>query len=262
MELHELGIGDGRAGASGDGDALASGVGRIGGHGVESADTAGCEDDSPGTVKRMDGGGVICAGQGDACDAVAGLDQRKRAEIFEKGDGRRAADGLDHGLHNGKPGSVAGHANDAIGRMGRLAREDQTTFEILVERDTVGQQIPNPVPRLCRDEMRDPLVDDTCACLDCVRGVQLRRVAFANGRRDATLRPRARSAFTERSGRDESHRRRGQLQCCEQASETRADDHDIAARGWCLSSPANCHRKGPEPLSHLGWCSGSVSSVG
>ena len=45
MELHELGVGDHRAGAGGDGDALAARLAWIGGDGVDLARAAGREHD-------------------------------------------------------------------------------------------------------------------------------------------------------------------------------------------------------------------------
>ncbi len=105
-------------------------VRRIGGHGVEIANAAGCEDDGAGTVKCMDAAGssvrvrVTPVTRSPVLISASALKFSRR--VMEGV--RRTA--CDHGLHDGKPGSVAGHAHDALGGMRRLAREDEMAFEI------------------------------------------------------------------------------------------------------------------------------------
>ena len=75
--------------------------------------------------------------------------------------------------------------------------------------------------------MPAPAAIVSCACW---LGVS----SFADGRRDAALRPARRSALAERRGGQDGDRQRRQLQRGEQARKARADDDDVAVCAQAL----------------------------
>ena len=67
--------------------------------------------------------------------------------------------------------------------------EQETAARVAVEGDAVGQKVGDAVGPLASDEARNLFVDDAGAGGDRVGGVQLRRVAVADGRGDAAPAP-------------------------------------------------------------------------
>src|SRR5690606_15004264 len=125
--------------------------------------------------------------------------------------------------------------------MSGFARENEVPFEITIERDAIGQEIAYAVPSFARDDVSHVLIDDAGAGADGVGSVCLRRIAFTNGCRDATLRPGARRALAEGGRGDERDWSRRELEGGEQAGEARADDDDIATSCWLICSSALDH---------------------
>ena len=81
--------------------------------------------------------------------------------------------------------------------MRRLAAEAEMTFEVLVERHAVAEQILDALARLAREQQRDFLIDDAGAGDDRVGRMIFGAVALGERGGDAGLRPQARRAFAE-----------------------------------------------------------------
>ena len=91
MELDEFGVGDHRAGAGGDGDALAARLARIGGDGVELADAAGREHDGAGGQRRARAPrATVDRRELDALHAAVAQHEIAGGEALEHADRRRA----------------------------------------------------------------------------------------------------------------------------------------------------------------------------
>ena len=139
-------------------------------------------------------------------------------------DRRRLPHPLRQRLHDRPAGGVALDPNDAAMRVRRLARGLQHAKRVAVERRAVCQKIVDPRPRLQRHAERDVGVDEAGAGGDGVGGVNLRRVALRDRRRDAALRPGRGPANAGR--REDFHPSWREFQRAENPGETAADnDH-------------------------------------
>jgi hypothetical protein len=121
----------------------------------------------------------------------------------------------------------------AARRVSGFLRHRQLAFEVAVERHAVAQEVMDAGAGFTRKAERDLFVDETCTDRNRVRRMGFRCVAFADGRRDAALRPGAGCAFAERRGRDDGDGTRAELQRTEQAGKAAADDDhviDVAQR--------------------------------
>ena len=114
--------------------------------------------------------------------------------------------------------------------MRRLAAEAEMTFEVLVERHAVAEQILDALARLAREQQRNLLIDDAGAGDDRVGRMVFGAVALGKRGGDAGLRPQARRSFAEVRRRDDGDRVRRELERGEQAGKSSAD-HDHAGRG-------------------------------
>ncbi len=226
MELHELGVGDHRAGACRSGQPPPLGFARIGGDRIEPAEAArgqhhgaGRDGDRLGVSPRRP--------RRDAGDIAAVGQQIVHDDPFEHADRRRLAHGGDQRGHDRGAGPVALHAHDAAARVRGLAREQEAALLVAVERNAVAEQILDARRGLARDQLGDVAVDDAGAGGDRILDVGVDRIVGTERGGDAALGAGGRSALADRRRGDHGDGARRQLQRAEQSRQAAADDDDI-----------------------------------
>ena len=144
VELHELEVGDGRAGAQGERDAVAGRHRGVGGAGEDLSHAAGREHDGPG-VDRADAV-LACPRRARAASRPAARPSavRSRSSTSACSTSRTSSAGP-HGrderaLHLGAGGVTAG-VHDPVAVMPALARQRQTAGGIAVERRAERDQL-------------------------------------------------------------------------------------------------------------------------
>jgi hypothetical protein len=221
VELHELGIGDGRAGQGRKGQALALEVGRRGGDAIEAADAAG----------RQDGGGsdeldqlAVLFGQ-HAADASLGVAQQAAqpaagAHLYVA----RRQGGGDHRVHDRAAGLVALHPRHARARVRRFEAGGELAIGAAVKRRAERGQVADGLGPFLRQDRGHGLIHQARARSDGVGGVQFGSVLAAQRRSHAALRPSRGTTLAEGgAGQDQSLSRRGG-QGCGQPGQAGADD--------------------------------------
>ena len=226
MELHELGIGDAGAGARRDGETVARGLRRIGGHGVEMADAAGGEHDGGG--RELDSMTVVKAERAHAGDAAVLEEQILGLMAFDEPNAWRRPHRLGQRRHDGAAGAVAAHMHDAARAMRRLAPDRETAGKVAVERHAVAQEISDALWRLARHGEGGRLVDQAGAGRDGVARMRVRRVALGHRGRDAALRPGARGALADGCRGEHGDGVWRELQRAEEPGNAAADDENLA----------------------------------
>ena len=230
MKLDELGVGDDRAGAGGDGDALATRLARIGGDGVDLARAAGCEHD--GACRQQQPARqwpALDRHKLDALHAAVAQQEIAGGEALDHADRWRGAHSREQRRHDGAPRGVALDMQDAVAAMRGLAPKHEMTRKILVEGHAVAKQVLDPVARFARQQLGNLLIDNAGAGADRIFGMMLGAVALGQRRGDAGLRPETGCAFAEPRAGNDGDRQRRKLERGEQAGKARTH-HDHAAR--------------------------------
>ena len=232
MELVELHVADGSAGAPGHGDAVSCGDGWVGGVAVDlSCASAGDErgarmdgEDAALAVEQCGSGyvvvvglGVVVVGLDDEIDAGSPLEETNagdRADVAKKRDGDLLS------------GGVAVGVKDARARVRGFAGEQQLPV-FAIEGRTPLEQLFDAPGALLDEDARGLGVDETVAGSNGV--FQMERYIFvaAHGDGDAALRVRG-VGFGERFFGDDEHRACiGEADGCAEAGDSGADDEEI-----------------------------------
>ncbi len=224
MKLDKFGIGDQCARARRHAQAFAARFQRIGGDGIERAQTAGGEDhracleqDQP----RIRAGSVA----GEQAHHLAVLHRQfDGMKAFHDPDGRRCQRPRGQGARNLRPGPVARDMHDTRPRMRRLAAQRQQAARIAVERRPHRHQVGDAVRRFLRHQIDDRRIAKTGAGRDRVRGMVAPVIAFADRSRNAALGPGAGPGGTGARSRQHQGREGRQFQRREQTGNAGAQD--------------------------------------
>jgi len=227
VKLHEFRIGDNGSRARGDRKPEATGLNRIGRHGIEMPDAAGRQHYRARRNRHGICGGVADFTQLKPCDRAILGQQRFGGVTLDHPDRGRRPYGFDQRRYDCLAGHIAAHMHDAPGGMRGFSPDCKPAFEVAIERDAVVKQVADARAGLARQSQCYRLIDEARADGDRVGGMRFRAVAFGDRGRDATLRPRRRGALAQRCCRDHGDRARRQFQRTEQSGEAAADDDDI-----------------------------------
>ena len=185
MELHELHVGQRRAGPRGQRQALADGAQRVGGVGIEPAQPAGRQHD-PAARQQA---GVGRASRQHAGDAAVVDQQAAGFQPLDHRDRGRGLHGGDQGAHDRGARAVARDMDDAAAGVRRLQAERQAAGRIAVEHHAVALELDDGGRRRRGDAAGDGRIAEAVAGRQGVGGVQGRPVVLAHGGGDAALGP-------------------------------------------------------------------------
>ena len=250
VELHELDIGRGHAGAQRHGHAVAGRLGRVGGDREELAGAARGQDDVGGPHLDVVGPGTEGRQRGHADAAAALDDQVEREPALEHGAGR-AVGGVDQGpFHLGARRRATG-VHDAWPGVAALAGERQRAGGLAVELDAQRDQLVHAPGAFVDQNPHRLLVAQAGAGGERVGQVQVGRVLVApQDRGDAPLSP-ARGRLGEHAlGQDAQGRRPGEPDGGGQAGDAAAQDQDVEGT-----------RRRAGPAAHAGSVRGADSSA-
>ena len=226
MELHELHVGQRRAGPRGQRQALADGAQRVGGVGVEPAQPAGRQHD-PAARQQAGVGGTSRQHAGNAAvvdQQAAGfqpLDHRDRGRGLHRGD---------QGAHDRGARAVARDMDDAAAAVRCLQAKRQTAGRIAVEHHAVALELDDGGRRRRGDAAGDGRIAEAVAGRQGVGGVQGRPVVLAHGGGDAALGPgRGRTLGQWHLGQQDDGPRR-QPERGHQPGKAAADDDGAAGK--------------------------------
>ena len=155
MELHELRIGDDRAGARRHAEAFAARLQGIGRDGVERAEAAGGEDDGGGAEQHQPRVLADACAREQAGDAAILKREFDGVEAFEQRDRRRRERAFGQRARNLGTGAVAGDVDDAVGAVRRFAPKRECAIGLSVEWNAEAEKIGDPWARLARHERDD-----------------------------------------------------------------------------------------------------------
>ena len=226
MELHELRVGDQRAGVIRHGKGVALRGFRIGRDRIKPARSARAQDRLRRAQLKQPAGFFLCQHAGNAPIAV--LQQCKRLDALNHLDVRGGGYGVGQRLHDGLASKVAGHTGDTRPRVGGLKRQGKLAIRRAIERHAKRQQVANARRPVFRDQARDHRINDARACCERVRCMQGWLVLRRERSRKATLRPGGCSGLAEWRQRDDGATSRRELQRKEKPSQPSADDEDVA----------------------------------
>ena len=224
MELHELHVGQRRAGPCRQRQPLADGAQRIGGVGVEPAQSAGRQHDPAarqqagiGRTRRQHAGNAAVVDQQAA--GFQPLDHRDRGRGLHRGD---------QGAHDRGPRTVARDMDDAAAGVRRLQAERQAAGRIADEHHAVALQLDDGGGRRRGDAAGDGGIAEAIAGRQRVGGVQGRPVVLAHRGGDAALGPGRRRALGQRYLGQQDDGPRRQPERGHQPGKTAADDDGAA----------------------------------
>ena len=179
MELHELGIGDHRAGAGRHAEAAAFRFRRVGRDRIEVADAADRQNDGARRETARPGLAAVARAGDDAGDpAGVGAAGFRRYSPRGRGSTGCACTAATSAAMIAAPAMSPLHMHDPPLGMRRLARQCQMARQVAVEGHAIAEEIVNAVGRLARHQPGDLLVDDAGTGGDGVGDVLLDRVAL------------------------------------------------------------------------------------
>ena len=251
VELDELDVGERRAGAPGEREAVAGGLDRIRRPREDLADAAGRQHDRAGAVQHDGPSGVA---REDAGHAAAVHHELERQGALEDAQAAAVAQPLAERADDLGAGGIAG-VQDARARVRGLAREVEPAGGVAVEPRAERQELRQAigavgVSRAHRGRVAEPSGDG-----QGVGGVQRRRVARRHRARDAALRPGARAGLPEQALREEVDAAGAEAERHGEAGDARAEDDDVGladasrSRGASVGPlrgrpPASARRRG------------------
>jgi len=259
MELDELNVGRGDAGAQGHRDPVAGRLGRVGRDGIELAGAAGGEDD----VVSADGdggraGAVLVGGQGSDADATAGFDDEvKGVPTLEDGAGGTIRGVDERSFDLGARGGAAG-VDDAGARVPAFAGEGERAGRFAVEDGAERDELVDPGWTFVDEDADGLLVAEAGPGAERVGEVEVGRVLVpAKDRGHATLGPPG-GGLAQRAFGEDAEREGG-------AGSGRSDGSGEADRGRqpCDTAAENqdVEGTGALPGDHAGSVRGTESSA-
>jgi hypothetical protein len=127
MELHEFGIGDHSSGPSGNGDAFAARLARVGGDGVDLAGASGCKHNSGCGQDELPRSSVH-VGKLDGLDAPIAKYQIARRIALKYGNRGRLPHRGEQRMHDGAARGIALDVKDPVFAVRRLAAKAEMAF--------------------------------------------------------------------------------------------------------------------------------------
>ncbi len=185
VELHELEVADGGAGAVGHGDAVAGGDRRVGGASVHLPGAAGGEHRHHGDVEREPAVGEVQRERADA--AAVDREQVDDELVLVELHAAAHAGRLGERARDLAAGGVAAGVHDPRQRVGALAPEHDLAVDLVEPRADL-HELAHAVRALVHEDAHGLLVAEARAGGDGVLEVQLGRILLADGRGDAALR--------------------------------------------------------------------------
>ena len=160
VELHELGVGDDRAGPRRHAHGVAAHAGRVGGHGVKSAESARRQHGGAGADEHRFCVAVAELAAVDADDAAVGARQVDRRDPLHHPDRGRSAHFGDQRLHDSEAGPVAFHPHHPVYRVRGFARQAEMPLVVAVERGAPVGEVLDARGGLGGDALGGQYIDD------------------------------------------------------------------------------------------------------
>ncbi len=224
MELDELEVADGGAGAVGHRNAVSRRDERIGGAPEHLPGAARGEDRDHRHVERE--AAVVEVERERPDTAPAHGEQVDDELVLVELDPAAHAGGLGEGARHLAAGRVAAGVDDARHRVRALAAEDDLAVD-LVEARADLHELSHAVRAFVDEDAHRLLVAEAGAGVDGVLEVELGRVRRAQGRGDAALGEERRGVVEGRLGKQPDAPAAGRADRCRQAGDPAAEDEDV-----------------------------------
>ena len=189
VELDEFGIGDDGPGPRRHAHGVAAHRGGIGGCRIKPAQPPGRQHGSAGADEDRLHIAVAQPAAEDADDAPLGMGEIDGGDAFDHADGGCLPYPGNDRLHDGMARPVARNAHHAVGRMGRLAREDELTKRVAIKRSAPIGEIVDTGSRLGGDRRGDAVIDNAGTSHFGIECMGAGRIPLAHRSGDAALRP-------------------------------------------------------------------------
>ena len=244
VELDELQIGEARAGAPREGEAVAGRLRRVGRPREDLADAAGGEHDRPRAVEDERTVGV--PGE-DAGDAAAVPHQLEGEGALEDGEAALRAERGAQGAHDLGARGVP-RVQDACSRVRGLAREVELAGGVPIEARAEGQELREPLRPLARQAGDGRRVAQLPRHREGVRRVERGRVPRPHRAGDSALRPRAVARASQGALGQQVHPPAAEAERDREPGRAGAEHDDV---GLANRVEASVHRPAPRPTASI-----------